>query len=288
MTFQDTDARTCAQVEMKALERRHLPGALKLSQEMSWPYRLEDWETAATLGQGLVLERSGTVIGTALWWNYGEAFASAGMIIVTAAEQGCGHGARLFDGLLSATAGRNVLLNSTEEGYSLYQRRGFSTWGQVLQHQGQIAGAMPEVECGNIRQATPDDLPALQQLDAQAAGMPRLAMIGELARVGCVMVSERGGQILGYSIARKFGRGHVVGPVVADTAEAARALILVQLAKLQGQFVRIDVYAHDGLGDWLESLGLKRVSQAIAMVKGVLPEPVRGDRIFALANQSFG
>jgi hypothetical protein len=288
MTLQDTDARTSAQAEMKTLERRHLPGALKLSQEMNWPYRLEDWETAVTLGQGLVLERAGAVIGTALWWTYGEAFASAGMIIVTSAEQGCGHGARLFDGLLSATEGRNVLLNSTDEGFALYQRRGFSAWGRVLQHHGSIAGPVPTVDCGNIRMATPDDLPSLQGLDAQAAGMPRHAMVSELARAGRVMVSTQAGRILGYSIARKFGRGYVVGPVVADKAEAARALILAQLASLEGQFVRIDVYAHDGLGDWLESLGLRCVGQATAMVKGLLPEPMGDDRVFALANQSFG
>ncbi|WP_126975335.1 GNAT family N-acetyltransferase [Frigidibacter oleivorans] len=288
MTLQETDPRTCAPAGLTTLERRHLPGALKLSQEMGWPYRFEDWETAATLGQGLVLERSGTVIGTALWWTYGQDFASAGMIIVTAAEQGCGHGARLFDGLLAATEGRNLFLNSTQEGFALYRRRGFSPWAQVLQHQGPLVDAVAPDASAALRPATAEDLPALRQFDAQAAGMPRHALIGELARTGRVMLSERAGRILGYSVARLFGRGHVVGPVVADTAEAAQALILAHLAHLQGQFVRIDVYAHDGLGEWLDSLGLRRVSEATAMVRGVLPEPAGDARIFALANQSFG
>lgn len=288
MTIQEPDSRTCRPADLKTLERHHLPGALRLSQEMKWPYRLEDWETAATLGHGLVLERAGTVIGTALWWTYGADHASAGMIIVTAAEQGCGHGRRLFDGLLAANEGRNLLLNSTEEGYALYQRRGFSPWGRVLQHQGPLVGAVAPGAFEGIRAATPDDLSALEQFDAQAAGMPRHAMIRELANAGRVMVSERGGQILGYSIARKFGRGYVVGPVVAESADAARPLILAQLAELEGQFVRIDVYAADGLGDWLESLGLSLAGQATAMVRGVLPEPAGQARIFALANQSFG
>ena len=69
--------------ELTAFETRHVPGALKLSQEMGWPYRSEDWEFAARVGEGLVLERSGEVIGSAMWWNYGQAYASAGMIIVT-------------------------------------------------------------------------------------------------------------------------------------------------------------------------------------------------------------
>ena len=51
---------------------------------MSWPYRLEDWALALELGQGFVLHSAGMVIGTAAWWAYGEAHASAGMIVVVA------------------------------------------------------------------------------------------------------------------------------------------------------------------------------------------------------------
>jgi hypothetical protein len=80
----------------------------------------------------------------------------------------------------------------------------------------------------------------------------------------------------------------VVGPVAAESAEDARALILAQLSTLHGQFVRIDVYAEHGLGDWLESLGLARVSDATAMVKGRRPVSDGAARMYALANQSFG
>ena len=41
--------------------RAHLEGALKLSQEMSWPYRVEDWDFALQLGHGFVLQRAGVV-----------------------------------------------------------------------------------------------------------------------------------------------------------------------------------------------------------------------------------
>jgi GNAT superfamily N-acetyltransferase len=269
-------------------ETRHVPGALRLSQEMAWPYRREDWEFAATVGQGLVLERAGEVIGTAMWWNYGQAYATAGMIIVTASAQGGGYGSRLFKGLLEATDGRNVLLNSTEEGLALYRRRGFTAWGTVLQHQGQLNVAVTPGARDDIRAATVTDLPAIQALDERATGMPRFSMVTALANVGTVVLIERAGQVAGYAIARKFGRGYVVGPCAAESAQDARLLILAQLAKLQGQFVRIDVYAEHGLGDWLESLGLSRVGHATAMVKGRRPVSDGAARMYALANQSFG
>ena len=275
-------------IELMNFEARHVPGALKLSQEMAWPYRREDWEFAAALGQGLVLERAGDVIGTALWWNYGQAYAAAGMIIVTPSAQGGGYGSRLFNALLEATDRRDVLLNSTEDGLTLYKRRGFTAWGTVLQHQGLLSVPVTPNARDGIRPATVSDLAAIQAFDERATGMPRSSMVAALAEAGEAMVIDRAGRIAGYAIVRRFGRGHVVGPVAAESAEDARLLILAQLSTLQGQFVRIDVYADHGLGDWLESLGLKRVSDATAMVRGRLPVSDGPARMYALANQSFG
>ena len=276
-----------APIELMNFETRHVPGALRLSQEMAWPYRREDWEFAARVGQGLVLERAGEVIGTAMWWNYGQAYASAGMIIVTASAQGGGYGSRLFNGLLEATDGRNVLLNSTEEGLTLYKRRGFTPWGTVLQHQGWLSVAV-RPNTRDIRPATVSDLASIQAFDEGATGMPRPSMVAALADVGDVVVIDRGGRVAGYAIARRFGRGYVIGPAAAESAQDAQLLILAQLSKLHGQFVRIDIYAEHGLGDWLESLGLERVGHAIAMVKGRRPVSDGPARMYALANQSFG
>ncbi|MDR7126666.1 GNAT family N-acetyltransferase [Pseudotabrizicola sp. 4114] len=288
MTTQAAKSSSSVPAKLRAFEARHIAGALLLSQEMGWPYRREDWDIAAQLGQGVVLERAGKVIGTALWWGYGQSFATAGMIIVTASEQGSGYGSKLFDALLQATGERSVLLNATEEGLALYQRRGFTRWGTVLQHQGLLGARAEAPDREDIRPASMADLPAIEQLDARAAGMNRAQMLAALAGMGKVAVIDRAGQILGYSIARQFGRGHVVGPVVAGTADDARALILAQLGALQGQFVRIDVYAKDGLGDWLTDLGLPETGRAVAMVKGQLPVTDTEHRVFALANQSFG
>jgi hypothetical protein len=102
------------------------------------------------------------------------------------------------------------------------------------------------------------------------------------------VVIDRRGRITGYAIARRFGRGYVVGPVAAESVEDAQGLILDQLSRLNGQFVRIDVYAEHGLGDWLDGLGLVRAGGATAMVKGRRPVPDGAACMFALANQSFG
>ena len=107
-------------VALVPFARAHLEGALKLSQEMSWPYLLKDWEFALQLGRGFVVTSAGAVVGTALWWPYGDTHASAGMIIVSKAVQGRGYGARLMDALLAAARPRIITLNSTAEGIALY------------------------------------------------------------------------------------------------------------------------------------------------------------------------
>ena len=102
MAIQSVKETAPTAIELKPFDAACLPGGLSLSQEMGWPYRLEDWAFAARLGQGLALVREGEVIGTAMSWPYGEDFASVGMIIVTTSAQGGGNGSRLFDGLLAA------------------------------------------------------------------------------------------------------------------------------------------------------------------------------------------
>ncbi|MEJ2031400.1 MAG: GNAT family N-acetyltransferase [Maritimibacter sp.] len=259
-----------AQADLTTFEARHLPGALKLSQEMRWPYRIEDWEFAAAAGQGVALERDGELIGTALWWPYGQSHANAGMIIVTGTEQGRGHGARLFDALLNATQGRDVVLCSTEEGLALYKRRGFVEIGTIIQHQAVLEVT---VEGGDgVRLASAADIPAIQDFDRRATGLDRAPLVDALAGTGRVAIIERAGSVAGYSVARRFGK----------------RLILEQLSWLQGQFVRIDVHGEHGLSDWLVSLGLPRTDQGTAMVKGQPPQPDGAARMYALASQSLG
>ena len=274
-------------VALVPFAKAHLEGALRLSQEMSWPYRLEDWDFALQLGHGFVLQRAGVVIGTAAWWAYGETHASAGMIIVAKAAQGHGHGARLMDALLAAAHPRTIVLNSTAEGLALYERRGFVRVGVIHQHQGIPKERHETPPASLVRTMAPSDFEAIAQLDREATGWERRPMLHRLVQIGDGHVLVRDGEPRGYAISRLFGRGHVIGPVVAESAADARALIEAALARLGQVFVRVDTAATSQLGDWLESIGLRHVDEATTMVKGSHIPPAGPARMFALANQSF-
>ena len=50
-----------------------LAAAHALSADLRWPHRPADWEQVFALGDGVVAERDGAVVGTALRWRWSSA-----------------------------------------------------------------------------------------------------------------------------------------------------------------------------------------------------------------------
>jgi len=269
--------------------KRDLESALQLSRAAGWAYRLEDWRIAQVLGQGVLAEENGQVIGSALCWPYGDAFATCGSIIVAPAMQGRGLGRALLTQVLELTGDRAVMLNSTAEGTRLYQSFGFDALGSVHQHLAQTSADHPQPSADlPVRIARANDLEALLQMDQRAFGADRRRMIGELTQNGAVAVVECAGRPQAYAICRPFGLGQVIGPVVATGTEDAKALIGYFLRTNLGQTLRIDIPGDSGLGPWLTAQGLPEVGQVTTMIRGQHPAISGPERIFALASQSFG
>lgn len=277
-----------AQPALCGLRFDHLPQALLLSQALNWPYRLQDWQSALELGEGVAIECAGRVRATALWWRWGEEFATCGMIIVDAGSQRLGLGTRLMEELLRRTAGRSLILQSTEAGLRLYERFGFEPFGHVYQHQAVLRAVSAAPLAPPVRPLRAEDTGALHRLDHLASGLNRARLLDVLLAKGKVVVAGCDGEISGYAIARRWGRGIVVGPVVASEPETARALIAAQIAGHQGMLVRIDVTERSGLTAWLESLGLPRIDVATSMARGTLPPTSPRVTLYALSSQSIG
>ena len=271
------------------LRADHMAQAVLLSAALGWPYREEDWRFAFELGHGVAVEADGKLAATALWWPYESNFASCGMIIVASALQGQGIGRMLMDELLRQARARTIILNSTREGYVLYERLGFVPCGEVHQHQAVLTGVPPVPPAnGTIRAFRPEDTAAIHDLDYRASGMGRTRLLDALFAVGRVAVIERGSQVQGYACVRRWGRGVVVGPVAARDASDAQALVSTLAAEHRDEFVRIDVPATSGLSPWLETIGLPQVDHVVAMVRGKPPTRGSDATLFALSNQSLG
>lgn len=271
-----------------ALRSDHLEQAHGLSQALKWPYRLEDWQFALNLGRGFAVEAQGKLLGTALWWPYGDDFATIGMIIVSPDAQRQGIGGRLMAALLADAAGRRMTLITTKDGEPLYTKLGFARCGFITQHQA-VLDKVPAIDTSvPVRAATPDDRAAIDALDAAAAGMDRRMLLDALLDVADAVVVEREGNVSGYGFVRRWGRGVVIGPVVAASAQDSKAIVAVLASAHEGVFVRIDVTETSGLAPWLIEIGLPQVDRAPIMALGAPAVSAPGSMLVALSNQSLG
>lgn len=276
-------------ITYRRMTENDLAEAHGLSQAVHWPHRLEDWQFVHRLGTGFVAEEDDTVIGTGLCWKQGDMHGSLGMIIVSSEHQGKGIGRRLMNLVLEELGDRCALLNATPAGQPLYESLGFKPIDTIHQHQGTMLAVPPVVltQVESIRPITPDDIAKLSELASRAAGMSRDEVLKQLASVAEGVALERNGELTGFSIGRRFGRGYVIGPVVAPDRERARALITYWSDAYAGAFVRADVTASSGLGDTLTAMGLVQVDSVVAMARNGVPQQDQAVRQFAIVNQAL-
>ncbi|TIX07246.1 MAG: GNAT family N-acetyltransferase, partial [Mesorhizobium sp.] len=140
-----------------------------------------------------------------------------------------------------------------------------------------------------VEAASIGDLPEIKALDRDAYGADREALINALAERGHFAIIRHNGAIEAYAAIRPFGRGEVIGPVIAGSAGDARALISFFAAPRSGAFLRVDTDSRTGIDGWLEEIGLVHVGGGVAMDRPPKPrsEPAR-PKVYALANQALG
>jgi hypothetical protein len=223
-------------------------------------------------------------------YGYGEDAAALGMVIVSSDAQGQGVGRRLMEAMLARLAGRTVVLNATAAGLPLYEKLGFVRTGVVHQHQADAPGiaAAEETPAGRVRRMGPPDGGRLSTLYSRASGMDRTALFERLAATAHTVVLARDDQAVGFAQVRRFGRGWVVGPVVAPGADGAKALVLYGLHTRAGTFFRLDVNGDRGLSEWLADIGFPRVDSVQTMVRGRRPAPDPAISVYAIAAQALG
>ncbi|MBP0632618.1 GNAT family N-acetyltransferase [Cupriavidus sp. AcVe19-1a] len=275
-------------VTYRAMTEQDVPAAHALSQALRWPHRAEDWQFVLRLGTGFVAEEAGAVIGTGLCWTQGQQ-ASLGMIIVSSSHQGKGIGKELMRLVLEVLGDRTTLLNATPAGQPLYERLGFVATGTIHQHQGTMNAVGPVALAAGerLRPFEPRDIDAVTALANRATGMFRSELLKALLPIAETVVLERNGEAIGFSILRRFGRGHVIGPVVAPDSERAKALVAHWGAACAGSFVRVDVTGTSGLQDWLAQAGLPQVDTVVAMARNGVPQADSTLQQFALINQAL-
>lgn len=279
---------TAPTLDYAPLQAADLPEAHALSRAVSWPHRLEDWQLCLQAGQGFAVRRAGELVGTALYWDYTTA-ATLGLIIVAPHCQGYRIGSTLVARSLEAVSAPVAMLHATVAGAGVYARQGFRVVGSVLQHQGlaQPQPLAPLAPGYALRPASTADLDTLVALDTAASGLHRARLLGLLLGGAQAVVLTHEDTPVGFSMVRTFGRGVVIGPVVAPDLDTAQQLAGHWMAAHAGQFVRLDTESTSGLAPWVQAQGLVCVDEATAMARGDKAPAAPGPRTYALVSQAL-
>ena len=267
-------------VRLAPFSEAHLPGALRLSQEVSWPHRHADWALTLSASKGVVARAGEEIVGTALCTDFGPV-SCLNMIIVDERMRGRGLGRRLMEAVMALAGDREMRLVATEEGLPLYEKLGFRTTGRIAQHQGIVqSGAAPG---DTVRTGGAPDVARLAEMDRAASGQERARLLERIAADGEVLLADNG-----FAMLRAFGRGQVLGPVVAGDEATAKALIAEGARRCEGSFLRIDLTGSEGLGAFAAALGLASAGGGTAMTHAPRPQAPSYLKTFALVSQALG
>ncbi len=275
MAYRTAKRRLGYEIAIRPMAEADLDQLHQLSIGVGWPHRPEDWRLVIGLGHGIVAcDAIGRVLGSAMWWPFGERFATVGMVITSPRLQAQGAGRELMEMIFAQTGTRDLRLNSTKAGYRLYRSLGFEPIGRIFQHQGKALPPSAPVAAARPAPGVPD-----RSRRARRAGRERLwrrpaqALTALLpTSVGTLM--ERDGAVVGFALCRPFGRGHVVGPIVAEDDAMAIALLSPHVEAHQGEFLRVDTAQEQGaFGAFLESCGLTIFDTVTPMIRGAATAP---------------
>ena len=275
MTAASSTTAPASDLALRPFAPKHIPGALRLSQEAGWPHRAEDWALTLSVSRGVVALREGEIVGTALCSIFGDV-AAINMIIVDASMRGQGLGRKLMQAVLDLAGARELRLTATRDGLPLYEKLGFKITGEILQNQGIAQSSAPELP------VLAGDAKGIAAMDLAASGMDRAALLASIAKRGTVLRAD-----VGFALLRDFGQGQVLGPIVARDAATARALLSAGATRAAGGFLRVDL-TDPALAAHATRLGLAHVGGGTAMAKGAAPACAPDFKSYALASQALG
>ncbi|SCY94537.1 GNAT family N-acetyltransferase [Paracoccus tibetensis] len=280
------------EVQVAPITAQSRPFLHELTVSVLWPHRHSDLDFLIRQGRGYVaLDEIGRPVGSAMHFPMGEDFALLGMMVTPPRLQARGGGRFLLRTILRDCAGRDLRLNATRSGYRLYREEGFIDVGKVWQHQGMV-GDVPATEplAGiEIREITPEDHTAIATMDAHAFGADRSPILAALMEAGRGLIAYRAGRPCGFALVRAFGKGQVLGPLVAEDERLAIALTARALGGMRGLFVRMDTPCQGtDLRAFLTAAGMVQFDTVTEMRIGPQRRAEAGIVTFALAAHSLG
>ena len=238
-------------------------------------------------GGMLVAEVHGEPVAVISCVCYDDAFGFAGQYIARPEFRGRGFGLRLYSAGMARLGGRNVGLDCVPEQVGTYERAGFRPAHHLIRYVGAPAGVLAP---GLTRL---DAIPFADVLTYDRRCFPAArerflrSWLAQPESVALGLVRE--GRLVGFGAVRPAVRGFRIGPLFADDAAAAEAL-LVGLAKEAAGPVGIDVpdaAAHATAAALVARHGMAEEFRCARMYTAG-PPPFAREQVFGVTSLELG
>ncbi|WP_237213655.1 GNAT family N-acetyltransferase [Falsiroseomonas oryziterrae] len=220
--------------------------------------------------------------------RYGTGFGFIGFYIAAPEARGQGYGIVVWYAAMRQLAGRLIGLDGVVAQQANYRKSGFQLAWNNIRFGGEAPSLPPPRE--TIVPAAAVPFAALEALDATVFPAPRpdflRAWIAAPGHVALALL--RDGAVAGFGVIRPCRSGHKIGPLVAEDAAGAEALVAALVARVPPGPVFLDVpEPHAAAVALARRLGLAPVFETARMYTGAAP-PVAMDRLFGITTFELG
>ncbi|MGK3205389.1 GNAT family N-acetyltransferase [Amycolatopsis sp. MEPSY49] len=260
-------------MEIRTLDVADLPACSDLAESRSWPREPPKWRLLHEVGQLFGVDApGGGLAACAAVVSFGTV-ASISMVLVAPRFERRGLGRAITAQTLAAAGEAVVWLHASTLGRPLYESMGFVLDGGCQGHVGRfVDDGGPGAALGSVADVI--------ALDRAAQGVDRRPL---LERLGTPYVTD-GGFAFGVDI----GHVTVIGPVVAESEEAAKAVVRGVARSVSGE-VRVDPdYRFPSFTTWLRERGLVPGPPAPRLVLDGRPLPGDASLRFAPFTRALG
>lgn len=209
-------------MRIRPMTAEDLARADEIGSEVGWPGRRVrfDFFLHHPMCEAVAADVEGEMVGMSFGTRNG-AVGWLGLICVSPRHRGRGIGAaltRYVAGRMEDLGCRTLVLTATEMGRPVYEKLGFSTETSYHEFSGPgLASRAPEP---GVRRMSPEDLPAVCDLDLRLIGEDRSHLLRLFGGRGWILPGHNG-SVRGYHLPVPWGGG----PVIAEDPDAARTLV---------------------------------------------------------------
>jgi GNAT superfamily N-acetyltransferase len=284
-----------AELAQRRLTLADIPAAVRLSTEPGWNQVPADWQLMIEHGDSFGrFTAEGRLVASGLTVPFSGRFGWISMILVTAEYRRRGLATQSMRSCIDALMGKGIVpaLDATPEGRHVYLPLGFKDVYPITRFFAERPGAVEahRSSAPTVRPMREGDVLAVSAYDARQFGADRAFMLTHLhGRLpAAAHIAEGRGGIRGFVLGRDGRASTQIGPLVAEDAATAIALLRAALAGITGP-VCIDLgNAHQAVVEAVTRASFGPQFPFIRMIHGRSQPFDDPQRVVAIAGPELG